>query len=125
MDANDTIVAVSTPVGTGGIGIVRLSGLRAVQIADALFVGSIRPMQAPTKSLLYGKVVEDGEELDEVLLSVMRAPHSYTTEDVVEINGHGGMWMPHFEKGRGSPNPENLPGVPSSADGLISHRRKP
>jgi tRNA modification GTPase len=91
MDANDTIVAVSTPVGTGGIGIVRLSGLRAVQIADALFVGSIRPMQAPTKSLLYGKVVEDGEELDEVLLSVMRAPHSYTTEDVVEINGHGGM----------------------------------
>ena len=91
MDTNDTIAAISTPVGTGGIGIVRLSGPRAVRIADALFVGSIRPMQAPSKALLYGKVVEDGEEIDEVLLSVMRAPYSYTTEDVVEINGHGGM----------------------------------
>ena len=91
MDTNDTIVAVSTPVGTGGIGIVRLSGPRAVRIAETLFVGSIRPMQVPSRRLLYGKVVDDGEELDEVLLSVMRAPHSYTTEDVVEINGHGGM----------------------------------
>jgi tRNA modification GTPase len=91
MDANDTIAAISTPIGTGGIGIVRLSGPRAVRIADALFIGSIRPMQASSRQLLYGKVVEDGEEIDEVLLSVMHAPHSYTTEDVVEINGHGGM----------------------------------
>ncbi len=91
MDTNDPIAAISTPVGTGGIGIVRLSGPRAVEIADALFVGSVRPVQALSRQLLYGKVIEDGEEIDEVLLSVMRAPHSYTTEDVVEINGHGGM----------------------------------
>ncbi|MCD6335078.1 MAG: tRNA uridine-5-carboxymethylaminomethyl(34) synthesis GTPase MnmE [Candidatus Latescibacteria bacterium] len=91
MDANDTIAAISTPIGTGGIGIVRLSGPRAVEIAESLFVGSCRPMQAPSRELLYGKVVEDGEEIDEVLLSIMRTPHSYTTEDVVEINGHGGM----------------------------------
>jgi len=91
MDANDTIAAISTPIGIGGIGIVRLSGPRAVEIAESLFVGSVRPTQAPSRQLLYGKVVEDGEEIDEVLLSVMYAPHSYTTEDVVEINCHGGM----------------------------------
>jgi len=91
MDANDTIAAISTPIGLGGIGIVRLSGPCAVEIAESLFVGSVRPMQAPSRQLLYGRVMEDGEEIDEVLLSVMRAPHSYTTEDVVEINCHGGM----------------------------------
>ena len=91
MDTNDTIAAISTPIGMGGIGIVRLSGPGAVEIAESLFVGSVRPVHAPSRQLLYGRVVEEGEEIDEVLLSVMRAPHSYTTEDVVEINCHGGM----------------------------------
>ncbi|MFH1008101.1 MAG: tRNA uridine-5-carboxymethylaminomethyl(34) synthesis GTPase MnmE [Candidatus Latescibacterota bacterium] len=91
MDVNDTIAAISTPIGLGGIGIVRLSGPRAVEIADGLFVGCARPPQALSRQLLYGKIADAGKEIDEVLLSVMRAPHSYTTEDVVEINSHGGM----------------------------------
>ncbi|HID95661.1 MAG TPA: tRNA uridine-5-carboxymethylaminomethyl(34) synthesis GTPase MnmE [Candidatus Latescibacteria bacterium] len=87
----ETIVAISTPIGMGGIGIVRLSGPESIRIADTLFVGKKRISQLPTYRLTYGKIVEDGKELDEVLISVMKAPHSYTTEDVVEINCHGGL----------------------------------
>jgi len=88
---DDTIVAISTPIGVGGIGIVRLSGPRSVEIVDSLFVGKRRISQLPTYRLTYGRIVEDGRQLDEVLVSVMRAPHSYTTEDVVEVNCHGGL----------------------------------
>ncbi len=88
---NDTIAAISTPIGVGGIGIVRLSGPRSVEIVDSLFVGRRRIRELPTYRLTYGRIVEDGRQLDEVLVSVMRAPHSYTTEDVVEINCHGGL----------------------------------
>ncbi len=88
---NDTIVAVSTPMGVGGIGIVRLSGPRSVEIVDSLFRGKRQISQLPTYRLTYGRIVEDGNQVDEVLVSVMRAPHSYTTEDVVEINCHGGL----------------------------------
>ncbi|MDH4233072.1 MAG: tRNA uridine-5-carboxymethylaminomethyl(34) synthesis GTPase MnmE [Nitrospirota bacterium] len=92
---NDTIAAISTPVGQGGIGIVRISGPQAIAIADRIFrpkkAGS--PSTARSGSLLYGHSINpaDNAVMDEVLVSVMRAPRSYTKEDVVEINCHGGM----------------------------------
>ncbi len=86
----DTIAAISTPLGQSGIGIVRLSGPDALEIAGRYFVGKVSLTGAEDRKLYYGKFVEGGEEVDEVLVSVMRAPHSYTTEDVVEFNCHGG-----------------------------------
>jgi tRNA modification GTPase len=92
---NDTIAAVSTPIGQGGIGIVRISGPGSLAIADRIFRGR-RPgglSGARSFSLHYGHISNpsDGSDIDEVILSVMRAPGSYTREDVVEINCHGGM----------------------------------
>ena len=83
----DTIAAISTPLGEGGIGIVRLSGPDARPIAGTMFPG--RPLD---RRLRYGHVIDPqtGERVDEVLVSFMAAPHSYTREDVVEINCHGG-----------------------------------
>jgi tRNA modification GTPase len=91
----DTICAVSTPAGAGGIGIIRVSGSTAIGIASTVF----RPrkemdiMTAPSHTLHYGHVVDpaSNEAVDEALVSVMRAPATYTREDVVEINCHGGM----------------------------------
>ncbi|HEX68270.1 MAG TPA: tRNA uridine-5-carboxymethylaminomethyl(34) synthesis GTPase MnmE [bacterium] len=88
----DTIAAISTPLGEGGIGIVRISGPKSLEIADRLFRGKIKPSQAPTYTTHYGKIVHKGEVIDEVILTVMRAPKSYTREDVVEINCHGGIF---------------------------------
>lgn len=92
---NDTIAAISTPVGQGGIGIVRISGALSLDIADRIF----RPKKSGTPStsrhasLLYGHIISpaDNTIMDEALLAVMRSPNSYTKEDVVEINCHGGM----------------------------------
>jgi tRNA modification GTPase len=95
MTEGDTISAVSTPPGKGGIGIIRLSGPEAVTIAERVFVSprGRRPSAAASHSVLYGHVMDPdtGEAVDEVLLTVMRAPNTYTREDVVEINCHGGM----------------------------------
>ena len=91
----DTIAAISTPLGEGGIGIVRMSGPQALMIAEAIFhpSGSFgAPLShAASYTLHYGFIVAQGEKIDEVLVSVMRAPHTYTREDVVEINCHGGI----------------------------------
>jgi len=87
----DTIAAVSTPPGEGGIGIVRLSGPEAVAIATRVFVSSRGADIARSKQRIFHGTVRDGDTvIDEVLLHVMRAPRSYTAEDVVEINCHGG-----------------------------------
>ena len=92
---NDTIAAISTPVGQGGIGIVRISGPRSLEIAETIFrPGKAAPLaDKRSGSLLYGHIINpaDNTNVDEVLLAVMRSPHSYTKEDVVEINCHGGM----------------------------------
>lgn len=92
---HDTIAAVATPLGEGGLAIVRLSGPKALEVADRSFVPvgrrSVRPSAAPTHTIHYGWIVRDGQRLDEVLLSVMRAPRTYTREDVVEISCHGGL----------------------------------
>ena len=102
-DMEDTIVAPATPLGEGGIGIVRISGPRALEIADKIFVSKsgAKPSQCETYTTHYGHIVDRGscivdrasihEIIDEVLLTVMKAPKSYTKEDVVEINCHGGI----------------------------------
>ncbi len=88
-----TIAAISTPLGEGGIGIVRLTGPDAIDIAGRLFRSargdSLR--DAPTHTLHYGRIVVADRLIDEALVSVMRAPRTYTREDVVEINCHGGI----------------------------------
>ncbi len=83
----DTIAAISTPLGEGGIGIVRLSGPEALAIARRLFTGELSH-----RRLSYGHIAdpETGERVDEVLATFMAAPQTYTREDTVEINGHGG-----------------------------------
>lgn len=92
---SDTIAAISTPLGEGGIGIVRLSGPQAITIVDGLFRSPrrISLQRVPTHTIHYGFIVDPATEIkvDEVLVSVMRAPRSYTREDVVEINCHGGI----------------------------------
>lgn len=91
----DTIAAISTPMGEGGIGIVRLSGRSSLPIAEKIFIcPGEKPFQdAESHKLIYGHVHDPvtGRTVDEVLVTVMRAPRSYTREDVVEINCHGGM----------------------------------
>lgn len=89
---NDTIAAISTPLGEGGIGIVRLSGPSAADIAGKIFRAKRGEWSdAPGGSLIYGHIYDlDGTLVDEVLLGYMKAPHTYTRENVVEINCHGG-----------------------------------
>ena len=92
---DDTIAAISTPLGEGGIGIVRVSGRDAVAIVDAFF-SSPQGKKLPemeSHRLAYGfiKNPATGATIDEVLVAVMKAPHTYTREDVVEINCHGGL----------------------------------
>lgn len=89
---DDVIAAISTPLGTGGIGIVRMSGSGCIQMADTIFRGRKPLSEKATHTLSYGKITDGaaGKVIDEVLVSVMRAPHTYTKEDIVEINCHGG-----------------------------------
>jgi len=89
-----TIAAISTPIGAGAIGIVRMTGPAAVSICDSLYSqpGGETLAQAPSHSLRYGAIHDPatGELVDEVLVGVMRAPRTYTREDIVEVNCHGG-----------------------------------
>jgi tRNA modification GTPase len=86
----DTIVAISTALGPGAIAIVRLSGDRAIDIADRVFRGPSLG-HSPTHTVHHGRIVDRrGSELDEVLATVMRSPDSYSTEDMVEFGCHGG-----------------------------------
>lgn len=90
----DTIAAISTPPGEGAISIVRLSGDQAVAIADRIYhMGQKRLTQVPSHTIHYGHIVDPKNEktLDEVMVTVLRAPKTFTREDIVEINCHGGM----------------------------------
>jgi tRNA modification GTPase len=95
MFPDDTIAAISTPLGEGGIGIVRLSGKDSLRIAAKIFraPGNKTLKDLRSHRIIYGFINDpsSGKKIDEVLVTVMRAPHSYTREDVVEINCHGGM----------------------------------
>ena len=91
MNTTDTIAAIATPPGQGGVGIVRVSGSGVWKIADAVFHSSERPSQAKGGTFLHGKVIDaSGAEIDEALCLIFRAPKSYTGEDTIEIQGHGG-----------------------------------
>jgi tRNA modification GTPase len=90
----DTIAAISTPPGEGAISIVRLSGEEAIAIADRIFqAGNKTLAQVPSHTIHYGHIVDPEENrlMDEVMLSVMKKPRTFTREDVVEINCHGGI----------------------------------
>ncbi|HEX3988058.1 MAG TPA: tRNA uridine-5-carboxymethylaminomethyl(34) synthesis GTPase MnmE, partial [Verrucomicrobiae bacterium] len=95
LSSDDTIVAITTALGEGGIAMIRLSGPQSLAIADASFrpVGksSVFPSTALTHTIHFGKIVRAGRVVDEVLLSVMRAPRTFTRQDVVEITCHGGV----------------------------------
>lgn len=87
----DTIAAISTALGPGAVALVRLSGDQAIQIADSIFQGRQTLTDCPTHTVHHGRVVDvDGREVDEVLATVMHAPHTYTTEHMVEFGCHGG-----------------------------------
>lgn len=94
MKNQDTIAAIATGTTNAGISIIRISGTEAFAIADKLFVSQKDKKllsTAKTHTLHYGKIMDGEVMVDEVLVSVMRAPNTYTTEDVVEINCHGGI----------------------------------
>ncbi len=93
VNLNDTIAAIATPIGESGIGIVRISGKDAPSIADKIFISkdNKKPSSFKTYTTHYGWVSDKAKIIDEVILTVMRAPKSYTKEDIVEINCHGGI----------------------------------
>ena len=90
-----TICALSTPNAVGGIAVIRISGSRAIEIADGIFVpfGSTPVREMAGHTCAYGKIVDGEKTVDDVLLTVFRAPKSYTGEDIVEISCHGGVYV--------------------------------
>ena len=97
MKPSDTITAIATPPGEGGVGIIRISGENALGIAHKLFhpASGLSPQEFPTQKVLFGEIrdPDTGQCADEVLLTFFKAPKSYTAEDVIEINAHGGSWI--------------------------------
>ena len=87
---NDTICAISTALGVGAISIIRVSGVDAIKIVNKIFSGK-NLEECPTHTIHYGYIVDNNEKIDEVLVSVMRSPKTFTREDIVEINCHGGI----------------------------------
>ncbi|MGB2698213.1 MAG: tRNA uridine-5-carboxymethylaminomethyl(34) synthesis GTPase MnmE, partial [Candidatus Zixiibacteriota bacterium] len=81
----DTIAAISTPLGEGGLGIVRISGKETLSIADKIFKGKVLPSKAQSHTANHGRIIDPQtkETIDEVLLTIMLSPKSYTTEDMV------------------------------------------
>lgn len=92
---SDTIAAIATPIGEGGLAVIRISGTQATSVADKCFrpggKSALRPSAAPTHTIQYGHAFRGDRVIDEVLVSVMRAPRTFTREDVVEITCHGGL----------------------------------
>jgi tRNA modification GTPase len=92
---DDTIAAIATPLGEGGLAVIRVSGRQALTVTDRCFVPlgnfACTPSAAKTHTIHFGHIVRRGAIVDEVLVSVMRAPRTFTREDVVEITCHGGL----------------------------------
>ena len=87
MISEDTIVAISTPPGRGGLGVVRLSGGRAIEIASRIVKLPHPPLE--TQRATLGTLEDSGRALDQVVVTCFRAPHSYTSEEIVEVSCHG------------------------------------
>ena len=90
-DINDTIVAISTPPGIGGLAVIRLSGNKALKLASVIFSQDLS--DAKSHTIHYGYIEFEGKTIDEVLISVFRAPKSFTTEDTAEISCHGSFYI--------------------------------
>ncbi len=92
---DDTIAAIATPLGEGGLAVIRISGAQALAVADQCFApagkASLKPSAASSHTIHFGHIIHRGHSVDEVLLAVMRAPRTFTREDVVEITCHGGL----------------------------------
>jgi tRNA modification GTPase len=92
---DDTIAAIATPLGEGGLAVIRLSGSAALEVVDRCFAPAGRSCtslaRVPSHTLHYGHVVRGAQRVDEVLVAVLRAPRTYTRQDVVEISCHGGL----------------------------------
>ena len=86
---NDTIAAISTALGVGAISIIRVSGDKSIEIVNKIFDKDLE--KAKSHTIVYGHIVDNENIIDEVLVSVMRSPKTFTTEDVIEINCHGGI----------------------------------
>ena len=87
---NDTICAIATSQGVGAIAIIRVSGEESIKIVNKIFKGkNLEKVESHT--INYGHIVDNNEVIDEVLVSVMKSPKTFTTENVVEINTHGGI----------------------------------
>ncbi len=92
---DDTIAAIATPLGAGGLAVIRMSGPQALAVADSCFApagkAGRKPSAAATHTIQFGHIVHNGQNVDEVLLAVLRAPRTFTREDEVEITCHGGV----------------------------------
>lgn len=86
---NDVIAAIATTLGVGAVSIIRVSGENSIDVVDNIFSGDLKKKESHT--ITYGFIMDNGEKIDEVLVSIMKAPKSFTMEDVVEINCHGGI----------------------------------
>ncbi len=86
----DTIVAISTALGIGAISIIRVSGTDSINIVNKLFKGKDLT-KVPSHTIHYGKIIDKTKEIDEVLVTIMKSPKTFTKEDIVEINCHGGI----------------------------------
>ena len=86
----DTIASIATAVGAGGIAVIRISGPEAKSVLSRVFAPHV-PQKMSSRMLTYGYVMENGQKVDECMAVWMRAPHTYTTEDVAEIQCHGGQ----------------------------------
>jgi tRNA modification GTPase len=92
--SDDAIAAIATPIGVGGISVIRVSGKASLEIADRGFRGKVTLALAPSHTVYFGKFVDASNEIiDEVVATVFRSPNSYTTDDTVEISCHGGIFV--------------------------------
>ena len=89
----DTISAISTPPGIGGISVLRVSGDKAIDVVDKIFHGKRSLKSVQTHKAVFGKILDGEKLIDEVIVTTFRAPHSYTGEDVVEISCHGSTFI--------------------------------
>lgn len=89
---DETICAISTASGTGAISIVRLSGRNAIEIVNSVFKGK-NLNKVKSHTINYGHIIDKDEIIDEVMVTIFKSPKTYTKEDIVEINCHGGPYV--------------------------------
>ncbi len=91
--SHDTISAISTPLGVGGISVLRVSGDKAINVVSKIFKSKIGLMNQPSHKAIFGRILDSGKLVDEVIVTAFKAPHSYTGENVVEISCHGSTFI--------------------------------